>query len=365
MELSGKKTKNVTDLKEGEVIAEPIISENGQVLVYTGVIITNPLIQRLSEWGIKEIAVGSEKREDGRSEQQAAVQTFNSEYSDAVAQVEQIFTAVRSTGQLPMQELREASRRIMSLGMTNVGILERLALMPRAAIFVYGHTANVGILSVVIGRWMGCTGKQLRALATGSVLHDIGRSLLPPNLFSKYHRLSDEERSVMEAHCVRGYRLIETIKYIDPASKYIVLQHHERMNGSGYPCQLREDQIHALAKIVAFADCYDILTYERGITKRLAPYQVIEKINAERFGKLCPVTSDTFLRRCNDLLLGGTVQLSDGTLGRVVYVNPQNPTRPVLQVGPDFFIDLSEETGLHIDSVLNEFIDVVKPIGEY
>lgn len=367
MALTHKTIKNVADLTAGEIIGETIVSENGQALVYAGTVVTTQLITKLLQWGVLDAVITSEAAEtvERSGEHKAAVQTFNSDYQTAVLQLEQIFHVLRNNGQLQILELREAAKQIFELGMAHVGILERLALIPRAASFVYGHTVNVGIMSVVLGKWIGCTNEQLRALALGSVLHDIGRCFLPQELFAKYYRLTDDERSLIEAHCVRGYRLIETTKYIDPAVKYIVLQHHERMNGTGYPCKLQEKQIHPLAKIVGFADCYDLLTYERGITKRVAPYQVIEKLNGERFGKLCPVISETFMRRCYDLLLGGTVQLSDGTLGRVVYVNPQNPTRPLLQVGPEFFIDLSEETGLHIDSVLNEFIDVVKPIGEY
>lgn len=367
MEVKHKKIKNVSELTEGDIVGESIISESRQVLVHVGVPVTTALINKLKDWGISEIAVAVDEPvdEEVSSTQKAAVHNFNSDYQAAVTLVEHIFTAIKTNGRLPMQELREATKQVMMLGMTNVGILERLALLPRAASFVYGHSVSVGILSVVTGRWMGCTNEQLRALAMGSVLHDIGRCFLPPELFSKYYRMDAEERAAVETHCTRGYRLIENTKYIDQAVKYIVLQHHERMNGSGYPCKLVEKQIHALAKVVGFADCYDLLTYGRGLTKRLAPYQVIEKLNAERFGKLCPVTCDTFMRRCNDLLLGGTVKLSDGTMGRVVYINPQNPTRPVLQIGPDFFIDLSEETGLHIDTIMNEFMDVIKPIGEY
>lgn len=360
-------TKNVADLTEGEIIGESILSESGQVLIYSETIVTKLLIKKLLHWGIREVVIVKEGQVDvdKPSEQKAAVQSFNSNYQTATAQLEQIFNVVRDKNRLPMEELREVAKQILLLAMTNIGMLERLALIPRAPTFVYGHTVNVGILSVVLGRWIGCTHEQLRALALGSVLHDIGRSFLPPDLLHKYYRLADDERSAIEAHCVRGYRLIESTKYIDPAVKYIVLQHHERMNSSGYPCKLKGEQIHPLARIVGFIDRYDLLTFERGLAKRMAPYQVIEKLNEERFGKFCPVTADTFLRRCNDLLLGGTVQLSDGTMGRVVYANPQNPTRPVLQVGPDFFIDLSEETGLYIESVMSEFIDVVKPIGAY
>jgi HD-GYP domain-containing protein (c-di-GMP phosphodiesterase class II) len=117
-----------------------------------------------------------------------------------------------------------------------------------------------------------------------------------------------------------------------------------------------------LAKIVAFADCFDLLMFEEGVNKRRSFYRVIEKMASQRQGKLCPEVSETFIRRSNDLMIGGAVQLSDGTMGRVVYINPLNPTRPVLQVGPDYFIDLSKETELHIASILNEFTDVVKPI---
>lgn len=361
MASTNKIIKSLADLAEGDIIAEPVISHNGYLLAHSTTVVTQVLIKKFKEWRITEVPITCGEAvaaENLPSEQRTAIADFNVKYNDAVEKLKEVFAIVRATRQIPGQDLRDVSQHLLAMALTNVGILERIALLPRTPIFAYEHAANVAMLSAILGRWMDCNVDQIRALVLGGILHDIGRCFLSPHLFSKYYMLTDEEKAEVETHCVKAYRLIEATKYIDPVVKYIVLQHHELVDGSGYPCKIKEQQIHPLAKIVGFADYFDLLMFKQGITKRLSPHQVIEQISMERHGKLCPVSSGTFLRRCSDLILGGTVQLNDGTLGRVVFVDPYNPNRPVLQVGPDFFIDLSKETELHIHALLSEFTDV-------
>jgi putative nucleotidyltransferase with HDIG domain len=363
--ISKKKYKRLYELREGDVVGEAVISHAGQVLVYQGTIVTVDLVQKLAEWSIYEVVIAAEKDEAEIQHRnlKEEIDTFNSLYNILVTETERAFTNLIKTGNFSIQEFRDISHRLLTLALSHTGTLDRLALLPRSETFVYEHSVTVGILSVVIGRWMGVTPEELRALALGGLIHDIGKCYISPELFSKYRHFTDDDSKIMETHCVKGYRVVESVAFLNSAVKYIVLQHHEKMDGSGYPTKTKEAQIHPLAGIVGLADYFDLLTFEQGIQKRRTPYQVIDILLLKRFGTLSPTVSDTFFRHCKELLLGGVVRLNDGTMGRVVYIHPQHPTRPVIQVGPDFFINLSEEKGLHIEALLNEYTDVVKPIG--
>lgn len=116
----------------------------------------------------------------------------------------------------------------------------------------------------------------------------------------------------MNRHTIYGYKLIQKTTSLSDAVAYVALQHHERMDGRGYPLQLRQEQIHPYAKIISVADVFHALSAER-IYKKASPfYQVITHMNDTLHGRFDPVTIITFLNRMTELLVGKTVQLSNG-----------------------------------------------------
>ena len=125
-----------------------------------------------------------------------------------------------------------------------------------------GHSRRVLLYSVKIAEQMGGMQKQLKTLAMGAWLHDIGKLGIPDGILLKPGALSPEEREIMERHVQLGYDLVKGIPFLADAAE-LVLAHHERHNGSGYPRRLRGNQIPKSARIFAVADSFDAMTSDR------------------------------------------------------------------------------------------------------
>ena len=116
-------------------------------------------------------------------------------------------------------------------------------------------------LAVAFGKHLGLTAVDLKSLEIGAGLHDIGKFEIPEAILFKNGRLTDEERAVIEGHPLLGYNLLKKLGFKDGDVLQIVLQHHENVDGSGYP--MRTTEINKLAKIVALCDVFEALTAKR------------------------------------------------------------------------------------------------------
>jgi HD-GYP domain-containing protein (c-di-GMP phosphodiesterase class II) len=128
--------------------------------------------------------------------------------------------------------------------------------------YTRGHTQRVAELSVLIGQNLGLSPDQLRTLNQAAMLHDIGKISVPDSILNKPGKLTDAEFSIVKEHPVRGYRIIQNVRSLQPEFAG-VLYHHERLDGSGYPDQLRGNAIPLDARIIAVADVFDALTSAR------------------------------------------------------------------------------------------------------
>ena len=128
--------------------------------------------------------------------------------------------------------------------------------------YTAGHSYRVALSAVQLGEAMGLSGQQLRALAQGALLHDVGKFEIPEAILNKEGPLTPEERRIVERHPVAGARMCGRLGFLQPELG-IIRAHHERWDGSGYPDGLAGEQIPLLARIVAVVDVYDALTSER------------------------------------------------------------------------------------------------------
>lgn len=179
--------------------------------------------------------------------------------------------------QLKTSELHEANRLLeqnfirTSLAMINA--LEANDLYTR------GHSERVTNVSILIGHKLKMSIDQLKILRIGAVLHDIGKIGVLSTLQNKSARLSDDELDIVKQHPVIGEQIINPIS-MDKEICYIILQHHERIDGSGYPNGLKGDDISVYAKIVAIADAYDAMTSGRAYRVNLSHEQAYNEIQA-------------------------------------------------------------------------------------
>lgn len=124
------------------------------------------------------------------------------------------------------------------------------------------HSSRVSIISYLIGREFNLNKESLKALRYASFLHDLGKLFVPSEILNKYGKLTEREFSLIKEHVVKSYEIIKDINLPEPTEK-IILQHHERVNGSGYPNGLKSDEILLEAKILAVADVIDAMLSNR------------------------------------------------------------------------------------------------------
>jgi putative nucleotidyltransferase with HDIG domain len=137
-----------------------------------------------------------------------------------------------------------------------------------------GHSKRVTAFTIAIARAMELPQDQVRIIARGAFLHDIGKMAIPDAILRKPGRLSPEEQAIMREHALLGYQMLRRIPFLREAAD-IVYSHQERFDGSGYPRGLKSDQIPLGARIFAIADTFDAMTSDR-------PYRAAQSISAGR-----------------------------------------------------------------------------------
>jgi len=194
------------------------------------------------------------------------------------------------------------------------------------------HSINTTVFSLLIGQQLKLSPVELKSLAEGTILHDIGKTLIDPLILYKNGILSDDEFEIVKKHTIAGYELLRTNPLLTELSRIISLQHHERLDGSGYPYGLTAKEIHPFAKIVAIADMYDALTAERCYRKSLSNYQAYQILAQESTIKLDAHLLGQFLKHIAIYPNGTLVNLSDGTRGIIKSQNPGIPFSPNVMV---------------------------------
>ncbi len=153
--------------------------------------------------------------------------------------------------------------------------------------YTYTHSVNVGIFSVAFARELlkGISEQTFYELGLGFFLHDIGKSRIPVEILNKKGPLNEDEWNFMKKHPEIGYKILEDTGYIKKESATIVLQHHERVNGSGYPKGLQGDEIHLFGKICSLADTFDAMTTRRSYQKAYSAFEACNVIKDKMIQK--------------------------------------------------------------------------------
>ncbi|OPY87584.1 MAG: Cyclic di-GMP phosphodiesterase response regulator RpfG [Syntrophus sp. PtaU1.Bin208] len=152
--------------------------------------------------------------------------------------------------------------------------------------YTYTHSVNVGILSVSLCKaFFNRSGfHNMQELGAAFFLHDLGKVQIDSDYINKPGKLTDEEMQQMKKHPVYGFNILHKAHELSEECKLVVLEHHERTDGSGYPAKLRENEIHIYARICSIADVYDALTSQRSYKQPLAPFKALKVMKEEMIG---------------------------------------------------------------------------------
>lgn len=200
-------------------------------------------------------------------------------YTAASSIVEDIFTSPLSSESL-RRSVGTVKHSIDYLSKDRGHFFELMSLASRD-FSEYTHALHTATYAITLARQMGLKiFNQISALGIASLLHDVGKVKIDPVLLGKVEPLTESERREVERHPEYGYELVHSLGGIPELSEQIILQHHERPNGKGYPRKTAED-LHLFVRIVSLVDCFDSLTSERPYQKSVTPLEAIELMRGE------------------------------------------------------------------------------------
>jgi HD-GYP domain-containing protein (c-di-GMP phosphodiesterase class II) len=230
--------------------------------------------------------------------------------------------------------------------------------------FLYAHSVNASILATNLGLANGYERTELINLCTSALLHDIGYLKVPRDIINKPAKLKKDEFDLVKKHTIYGVELLSKIEGIPDSASEVVHQHHEKVDGSGYPNGKRGDEISDFAKIVAIAEVYEAITHPRPYRKeKIIPYQAVKTIVQEEKNSFAPEMVKVFLNSISPYPPGSFVLLNNGVIGRIISVNKTLPLSPIVEI---FFdsdgrppekptrIDLAMSSVVNIDKALDE-----------
>lgn len=211
--------------------------------------------------------------------------------------------------------------------------------------------SKLALYSILIGKWLGLDEIQLLNLSKASILHDIGKFRIPDNILNKKGPLTKKEYDKVKEHPRIGYEIAKEIPGMNEEIRNVILMHHERIDGSGYPLGVSEDNISLYSRIVAISDVYDAMTSDRTYKKRKTPFKAVEEFRDIEYDKLDTKLLIIFINNILTYYTGSKVKLDNGYTGEIVYVPPQNVTRPVIKVA-DSYIDLAKDNSIKISELV-------------
>lgn len=341
------------NLKPGMVVGRSVINADGFLLLGADIVLTEGYIKRLEEYGVSYIYIKSECLDFEYDIPQVLCQETQVR---AVKQVKTAFNRFALTKKISIKKLNGLAQSIVEELIINKNTLIHLTDIRSYDEYTFGHSVNVCILSVFTGIALGYGRDKLKELALGGLLHDIGKTCIPTEILNKPGKLTKEEMTEVEKHTSIGFEIIRRSQELSALIAHVAYQHHERINGTGYPRNLCAAEIHEYARIVAIADVYDALTSDRPYRKAMMPHEAYEILMALSGQHFDSQILRVFFNHLAVYPIGTIVQLNTKEIGIVAEVFPDLPLRPVVKVFIDKDDNYCEAKRLDLAKELTVFI---------
>lgn len=200
----------------------------------------------------------------------------------------------------------------------NPNALISLARLKTADDYTYMHSVAVCALMVALAKQLKLDGAQTRSAGVAGLLHDLGKAVMPREILNKPGKLTDQEFAIIKQHPDAGHRLLIASGGADEVTLDVVLHHHEKTDGSGYPKALKADEISLYAKMGAVCDVYDAITSNRPYKSGWDPAESIRRMAEWTRGHFDPAVFQAFVKSLGIYPIGSLVRLQSSRLGIVI-----------------------------------------------
>jgi HD-GYP domain-containing protein (c-di-GMP phosphodiesterase class II) len=244
--------------------------------------------------------------------------------------IEEAFTVLRNGGEINLNTAKQAVSELVEQVMQNPDALVWLCQLKEKDTYTAIHSVNVCILSLTFGRELKLTEAELNTLGLGGLLFDIGKSRITDEILKKTDSLSENEYLLMKAHSYLGFAMLAENKNIPEEVLDIVLNHHERLNGLGYPNSRKGNEISRFTRIVSIVDAFDAMTSDRCYHDAFQPQHALNELYNMAPDELDQDLIEAFIKCIGIYPVGSIVELNTGHTGVVVKLNEEHKLRPVV-----------------------------------
>lgn len=252
-------------------------------------------------------------------------------YGKAEAALEGIGAAIGKQRAVSLGELPQIAEGMAESLSADDRLLVR-AISHQSGPSLIGNMVHVAIFGVKIGMGLGYRPDELAKLALAALVHDLGMFQLPAEMLEQHGRWSEEQIALLQRHPQYGAELLKQVAKTHAWLPEIVLQEHERMNGSGYPKGLQGPQIHEFALVIGLADVLDAMLRSRATRKALLPHEAVRLLLTREKASFPTRIFKSLLQQFSLFPVGTWVKLTSGEIGEVFRSNPRFPLRPAVKI---------------------------------
>lgn len=338
-------------IKDGQELAETLYTKTGTVLIKKGAQLSDKLIQKIEENNIYTVYI-KDKYSDKEvtkiiestlkySGKKIIKDTFDSIKKNRLnTSKDDFFNHYNKLIDL----FNDISYEISSTNNLRIDYIDIKSMDD----YLEGSALNTGILAILLGSYLGYNKDFQKELFIAGVLHDIGLLFLPEEVLHKSKDLSLDEKRMILMHPLDGYNFLKDRAYISSYIKVSVLQHHEHIDGSGYPNRISGTEVNELAQIIGITDIYDAMTSDRPYRRALPPSEAFEFLMGISGRYFSSKVAQEFITRLNPYPVGSLVKINTGDIAVISEANTTLPLRPTIEIihesGEDFTLEKVELT---------------------
>lgn len=360
---------HVTQIRDGDRLSKDIFNHHGLLVLSAGTAIKERDIALFLRHHMDMIDIearenntfmipltavmdknfGDENQPDIPVQSSQSRQSMLLSYKEAISGVETLFSDAIAHGIVKDEQVEQTIMPIIQQIENERDVVSLLLMLDSQDDYTCQHSVQVGMLAFYLAKWLHYEDVDAMRICKAGFLHDIGKAHIDKDILNKPDRLTAEEFEAIKRHTISGYEVIRQ-SYEDEWLSLAALQHHERLDGSGYPYGLIDENIHPVSRIVAIVDVYSAMTSNRSYRKKQDLFTVLKELYHMSFSGLDPTLTHTFIRNMLPNFIHKQARLNDGRTGLIVMTHQTEFFRPLVQIDNQF-IDLSLTRELFIEQV--------------
>jgi HD-GYP domain-containing protein (c-di-GMP phosphodiesterase class II) len=282
----------------------------------------------MAQKGIVHIQVAEENLDDRPHSQRSSVEI----YEDAVDTIKRTMTAVAQHGQIDAGQVRQAVEEMVAVVLHDSAALLSLAAIKGWDQYLYQHSVNVCVFSMVFGCTLRLNETEMVDLGMAAILHDVGKIFVPEQILGKPGPLTDAEWAILHSHPAMGAKILVSTPGIPDAAAIVAFEHHIRHDYTGYPRLDKLRPLHPYSHIVNIVDTYDALTTVRPYRPAIRPEHAVGWMLYAARGHFEPNLLTRFAAMMRMHPVGAIVRLNNGSWGLICGPSKQDPARPVVRL---------------------------------